>query len=347
MNDKKYTSISKVEPITIDRVSTGHEELDWLYGLSRFSDGDSWGMPVGTISTWCGEGGVGKSRLAISVAKNKVAEGKRVLYLQNEVDLPTLSSWVNDSDLDEFYCSEVTELSDQIGIILELEPDIVFVDSINLIDEFGTGTAKSIKTIIDGFRQAIKGTTTHVIILCQLNKEGSATGSTALGHLPDINFQLTNTDEDGVFRVGIGKKHRYGRKGSAYNGLWKHTETGVESVSNNRLEDDRWPKQLFADFGERRQRSEGIPGLDAPLSDADMEAGRQLVAGLEAGMREQSIKLVPSSLPPKKGYSESGYANSLETCSPAVKEAYYKLNPSQRPTLLNKIVKMYKKNWNF
>ena len=100
-----YISISKVEAETVKRVSTGHDELDWLYGLSKGDNLYQWGIPVRTISTWVGEGGVGKSRLAINLAKNKVKSGKSVLYLQNEVDLTTLAGWVNDNSLDNYYYS--------------------------------------------------------------------------------------------------------------------------------------------------------------------------------------------------------------------------------------------------
>lgn len=237
---KNYVSISDVEARTICRMSTGQPELDWLYGVSKFPNGYNWGMPAGTISTWCGEGGVGKSRLAIDVAKAKVAKGQIVLYFQNEVDLPTLKSWVNDNRLKNFYCSEVTSLADQVESIKELKPALVFIDSINLVDEYGCGTAKSIKKIIDAFRKVIRGADCHVVILCQLNKEGSATGSTALGHLPDINLTLTNHDDD--FKVGIGKKNRYGPKGSEFFGIWKHTDTGVECISSNRLKNNKWCK---------------------------------------------------------------------------------------------------------
>jgi len=229
----RYQSIANIKAEKPRRITTGEPELDWLYGVSEFPEGNEVGMPVGTISTWCGEGGVGKSRLAIKVARYKVQNGSTVLYLQNEVDLSTLASWVKgNTELPNFYCSEVTALNEQVAIVKELKPDIVFVDSINLIDEFGTGTAKSIKKIVDGFRSAIRETGSHVVILCQLNKEGSATGSTALGHLPDTNLVLTNYDDD--FRVGIGKKNRYGPKGSGYFGLWRHLTDTVECISNNR-----------------------------------------------------------------------------------------------------------------
>ena len=168
-----YQSISNIEAKKPHRITTGCPELDWLYGISVFLKGDKGdeydhnehGMPVGTISTWCGEGGVGKSRLAIKVAKDKVLSGSTVLYLQNEVDLSTLASWVGaNTELKNFYCSDVTALNEQMKIVRELKPALVFVDSINLIDEFGTGTAKSIKTIVDGFREVIRETGSHIVI---------------------------------------------------------------------------------------------------------------------------------------------------------------------------------------
>ena len=323
-----YISISQVKAETVKRVSTGHDELDWLYGLSKDLNLYQWGIPVKTISTWCGEGGVGKSRLSINLAKYKVQSGKKVLYLQNEVDLATLASWVGDTtDMQGFFCSDETALSDQVSIIKKLRPDFVFVDSINLINEFGSGTAKSIKTIIDGFRDAIEGSETHVIILCQLNKEGSATGSTALSHLPDINLSLTNTKEDGVFAVSIGKKHRYGRKGSTYTSLWRHIETGVECISKNRLVDDRWfvPDSYEMEFADTESEVGDIPG-PIPIFDIESEIGPIPIDG------PQLVRDAPIT---------------LETCSPAVKEAYYMLNPDKKPSIGKGIIQFVKKSWGF
>jgi hypothetical protein len=318
--EKKYTSISEIQAMTIKRFTTGQLELDWLYGLSKFPSHTEWGVPIGTISTWCGEGGVGKSRLAISVAKNEVIKGNKVLYIQNEVDLSTLASWVNDSSLSNFFCSRVTSLPDQLEVIKEVKPDLVFVDSINLMEEFGTGTAKSVKTIIDGYRSVINGIKCHIVVLCQLNKEGSATGSTALTHLPDINFQLTNTDLDGVFKVGIGKKHRYGRTGSSYFGLWKHIETGVTCISNNREKDDRWTESV--DIEDCDSSFKFFDGADLEFKNDFKFFNKKIEFpdGADLEFKTDFNSYI------KPTYNSKGERITIDNCSPAVKKAFNSLN---------------------
>lgn len=256
-----YQKISDVRPSMVWRLSTCEKEIDWLYGASRWTKGKPpikdyrYGLPVGKISIWSGEGGVGKSRLAIHIAK-KIAdkhENNTVLYFQNEVDIPTFASWVNDRKKNNFYCSNSTSLSEQIKIIREIKPDLVIVDSINLIDEFGNGADSKVKSIMDAYREVIKKTNdeekhrnkitsshAHIIFLCQLSKDGSSKGSTALTHLPDTTVVITKQDE--CFKVAIGDKHRYGRTSSDLFTLWKHIDTGVECISNNKMKDPQWCK---------------------------------------------------------------------------------------------------------
>jgi len=262
-----YQKISDVKPSVVWRLDTDEDEINWLYGACKWNYRDKetnevlpqcvYGLPVGKISIWMGEGGVGKSRLAIHLAKKVVAQSdnfgdkRTVLYFQNEVDLPTFASWVNSREESNFYCSNSTSLSEQIEIIRKVKPDLIIVDSINLIEGFGNGSDSKVKTIIDAYREVIKETNdeekyrnkvsssySHVIFLCQLSKDGSAKGSTALTHLPDTTVVITK--EKNNFKVAIGDKHRYGRTGSEFYSLWKHTDTGVECISSNRVKDSQW-----------------------------------------------------------------------------------------------------------
>lgn len=345
-----YKSIEDVEACDIGRISTGQDELDWMYGVSTINGQKVWGMPVGKLSTWAGEGGVGKSRLSISLCRKKVQEGSKILYIQSEVDLPTLAQWVGTSDTNDdlrnFYCSEATSLKEQTDIIKQLKPELAVVDSVNKIKEFGNGSASNIEKIIDAYREATNETGCHVIFLCQLVKDGSAKGSTALTHDPDCVFFLTN-DSKGGFKVSIPKKHRYGRTGKEYRGHWRHTEEGVECVSKNRFADDRWSvpdsyldidiQESFVNFGERRQRSEFPAHNIFPMG--------SLPVSIDHHLANTELGIVPMGSLYSSPKLVENLPSTLETCSPAVKEAYYTLHPDQKPTFIKGVIKFVKKNW--
>ncbi len=238
-------SISEIKPETVKRSLSGFSELDWLYGYSKFPNGIYWGIPYGKISLWAGESGVGKSRAAISVAKKLVNIGARVLYFQNEVDLPTFADWVK-CNYNNFIVSDDTDLKNQIKNIIMAQPNVVFVDSVNQIEEYKSGTKRDIKNIIEGyngiegFRGISKSLNCHIVLISQLNQDGTVKGSTTLSHLIDIEFSVILSGIDDHFLIKVGKKHRYGRTGEMFKTLWRHTDEGVESVSKYRTEDKIW-----------------------------------------------------------------------------------------------------------
>jgi predicted ATP-dependent serine protease len=241
-------SISKIKPKAVPRFNSGYPELNWIYGKSNTSKGIMWGIPFGKISLWAGAGGVGKSRAAISIAKKIVKLGGRILYFQNEVDLPTFSGWVKKGNynFNNFLVSDSVDLETQIQDIKAAKVHIVFVDSINQLEEYRSGTKTDIKNIIEGydgnigFRQVSKETNSHIVFISQLNQDGSVKGSTTLSHLVDIEIKVKNIDIDNHFLIEVGDKHRYGRTGDMFRTLWKHTDSGVESVSDHRYRDKVW-----------------------------------------------------------------------------------------------------------
>jgi len=245
-----YLSIAEIKQEPIRRIPTGIAELDWLYGCSQAPDYQPvWGMPGGKLSLWAGAAGVGKSRAAIEVAKNLANNGYRVLYFQSEMDLSTFGNWVNKGDIsnpNNFLVSGAKSLSEMLNIIQQTKPKVVFVDSINMINEFGSGTSKEIKSIIEGdnwqrgFRDICNELRVHAIFLGQLNKDGEAKGSSSLPHLVDTVFNIKPLGIDGYFVIRVGSKHRYGRTGEQYVTYWEHLPDGVRCDSEHRLEDHLW-----------------------------------------------------------------------------------------------------------
>ena len=84
----------------------------------------------------------------------------------------------------------------------------------------------------------------HIILVGQLNQNGTIKGSTTLAHLVDTTFDIVpacpKSTRTIVVRVGI--KHRYGRRGREFYTYWEHTNEGcVPCVEDDtKLDDEVW-----------------------------------------------------------------------------------------------------------
>jgi len=181
MQNSNVKRLSEIESKPILRGTTGLAELDYIYGSSTFSDRVLWGMPKGKISLWSGSSGIGKSRMAIEVAKNlcKTNPATKVLYFQTEAELGDFAQWAKDaSQYNNFYCSGVTSIREIVTAIYQTQPHYVFIDSINEIEEFASGSKKEARYIINGdhpghhgLRDVCNQVGCHVVLLGQLNQD--------------------------------------------------------------------------------------------------------------------------------------------------------------------------------
>jgi len=245
-----FQTIAEIKQEAVRRIPCGIAELNWLYGCSKAPGyKPAWGIPVGKLSLWSGAAGVGKSRAAIELAKSLANNGYKVLYFQSEMDLSTFSNWVKKEDISNpknFLVSNVKSLSEMLTIIQQAKPNVVFIDSINMVNEFENGTSRNIKSIIEGdnghrgFRDICKKFRVHAIFLGQLNKDSKVKGSSTLPHLVDTVFNIEPLGIDGYFVIRVGSKHRYGRTGKEYVTYWEHLPDGVRCDSEHRLEDHLW-----------------------------------------------------------------------------------------------------------
>lgn len=226
--------LSDIEAEPIKRNQTFFEDLDYLYGINEMKYNNI-GMPIGKISLWAGESGVGKSRLAIEIAKKFSTNYTNgvVLYFQTESPLSDFASWAKDTkQYDQIYCSGENKIDEMIKIIYEVKPKLIFIDSVNMIEEFETGNKKEARRIIQGIddkpglKKATHDVGAHTILLGQLNQDGKTIkGGTSLPHLVDIALNVVKTDKQGVFRVEVGTKHRYGSTENIAE--FRHTKDGV------------------------------------------------------------------------------------------------------------------------
>lgn len=260
---KNYSKLSEIKSTPIVRYPIGLSELDYIYGYSIFPTYSIWGMPKGKISLWSGSTGVGKSRLAIEVVKSiaKIeyptlysSSLPKILYALTEADEADFGGWAKDtSKYDNIYVTSESSVDEIISMIYEIRPTHVFVDSVNEIDEFMSGSKKEarrlIKGLLDsdgnlvspGFKQVCNEIGCHLVLLGQLNQDGTIKGGTSLPHLVDIALNIELDPENNTqFTVSPGVKHRYGKKGTY--SLWKHTDSGVVCRSGQSNFDEIWCK---------------------------------------------------------------------------------------------------------
>jgi hypothetical protein len=248
-----FKKITDIKNITLKRISTGIPDLDWIY------DGDEnsseWGLPNGKISLWAGVKGVGKSRATIEIARSLTRQYRKVIYFQGETDLSSFRNWVgeeNDFISNNFLISDSFSLDEQRKDIKRSLPNVVIVDSVNRIEEFGSGVKSNINKIYEAYKDAIQyvqsqGVEIHIIFLCQINKDGSTKGSSDLGHLVDTEIDITFWDDPamighmpGCFIIKNTKKHRNGRIGDDKLCYWTHHSKKAVCDSCERIKDKKW-----------------------------------------------------------------------------------------------------------
>lgn len=234
----QIASLDSLEADTVERLSTHNPEIDWLYDGTAVKDPKTkeilykdYGLPRGKISLWAGERGVGKSRTSISISGTMNAKGEKVMVIQGEVALSEYKNWTDGviKDSKHFWVSDQVHLADQLNSIKAMRPDLVIVDSINMIRE--ARSASGLREILDSYRRVARLVNCHVILVGHLNKSGKVKGNNDLEYLVDIVVVIQKKDEGSAeFTLKIPNKNRYGVTGRCVEMM--HTETSVTTLSN-------------------------------------------------------------------------------------------------------------------
>ncbi len=249
-------SINQIKEQKLLRLHTGKYEIDWLAGFTKWPSNLCWGLPCGKVSCWSGRSGVGKSRVTTEIAKSASLQKDNkginypVYYFCLEEEKNTfVSSAKKDGVIlpSTFYVSNERSLAKQIEKIREKHAHIVFIDSINQVEEYSGYSDDRIREVIETYRNIAVEMDGHIILISQLNKEGLIKGSEALPHLVDIKFEIESSKKvldkygEGHFEVRLGDKNRGARVGKDFYSVWKHYENKADVVSKNRMEDKFWP----------------------------------------------------------------------------------------------------------
>lgn len=247
--------LSDVPVIQVPRLSTGYRDLDLAYGTTVIRDAQdipvrkSSGLPLGGVSLWSGSPGVGKTRAAIAISVSVNRAGKRVMFVQTEVTASQFRSWTGNKIVrpDDYLVHTSPELDSIIKAIMRFRPDLIVLDSLNMIDGYQSPTV--IRRISERFKKAVESVQGHVIIIGHLNKEGRVKGNNDIEYLIDIQCSLTRFEDSltkkerqlcdkdiSTWFMLTFEKNRYGA--TAAHGcqnyvMFRHVGDGIKMVTSN------------------------------------------------------------------------------------------------------------------
>lgn len=203
--------VTTVDCTPIERIQTGCDVLDWSFGHSIIEGKHVYGIPLRRLSVVAGSAGVGKSRWAIKITQN-ISNQYKVLWFQNEVGDDQFGSWFNTKDVSEgrVFVSNATDLETQISEIKEIKPVLVFIDSVNMLDDYSGGRGEGVKKIIDAYRSLLLEINCHVCFLGQYTSDNKIRGGTALPHMVDVTCIMTEKDDEKIDDEFLHDKNLWG-----------------------------------------------------------------------------------------------------------------------------------------
>lgn len=237
---QKPTLLSEVEATEEIRIDTRNKELNRVLGG---------GLVPGSLVLIGGEPGIGKSTLVLQVVLNMM--GKKSLYISGEESVSQLKLRAERIQTNNSDCYIVGETSlEQIFVhIQNVQPELVIVDSIQTIStetiDSSPGSVSQVRECASSLLKFCKTTSTPVLLIGHINKEGSIAGPKVLEHIVDTVLQFEG-DQHYMYRILRAIKNRFGSTSEI--GIFEMRQNGLREVSN--------PSELLL-----TQNHEGLSGV--------------------------------------------------------------------------------------
>ncbi|HJQ08462.1 MAG TPA: DNA repair protein RadA [Candidatus Saccharimonadales bacterium] len=207
------------------RLGTGMPDVDLVLGG---------GIVAGSVNLIAGQPGIGKSTLLLQLA-SAVAKNHKVLYVSGEESGHQIGLRAKRLDVQGDALQLATSNSaDDIAVTISGQVyDLVIVDSIQTIAASAISSAAGSVAQITNSSQlliaAAKQSSTAVVLVGHVTKEGMIAGPKVLEHVVDVVLQLEG-DRYGGFKVLRATKNRFGPTTEA--GIFEMDEHGLKPVDN-------------------------------------------------------------------------------------------------------------------
>ena len=219
------------KPLRIKEIdSTQEVRMDTTDGeLNRVLGG---GIVPGSLILLGGEPGIGKSTLLLQISLKLPYKTLYVSGEESQKQIKMRAERINPNS-DNCYILTETKTQNIFRHIVETEPDIVIIDSIQTLHtDYIESTAGSISQIRESTAELIKfakETNIPVILIGHITKDGNIAGPKILEHMVDTVLQFEG-DRNHVYRILRSLKNRFGS--TAELGIYEMQGSGLREVSN-------------------------------------------------------------------------------------------------------------------
>ena len=233
-NSWEKNNFDNVKTSTPQKISNiVYREEDRLVTLdTEFNRVLGGGIVPGSLILLGGEPGIGKSTLLLQVA---IKLPYSTLYISGEESQSQIKMRANRMNHESDECYILTEISLEsiFKQIEKIKPQILIIDSIqtlktDLIDS-APGSISQIKTCTSELINFAKKTSTPVIIIGHITKDGNIAGPKILEHMVDTVLQFEG-DRNHVYRILRVNKNRFGSTNEI--GVYEMNVKGLKEITN-------------------------------------------------------------------------------------------------------------------
>ena len=219
------------KPLKIKEIdSTQEVRMDTTDGeLNRVLGG---GIVPGSLILLGGEPGIGKSTLLLQISLKLPYKTLYVSGEESQKQIKMRAERINPNS-DNCYILTETKTQNIFRHIVETEPDIVIIDSIQTLHtDYIESTAGSISQIRETTAELIKfakETNIPVILIGHITKDGNIAGPKILEHMVDTVLQFEG-ERTHAYRILRSLRNRFGS--TAELGIYEMQGSGLREVSN-------------------------------------------------------------------------------------------------------------------
>lgn len=256
---------------------TGDDEIRFSTGIGELDRVLGGGAVEGSLVLVGGAPGIGKSTLLLQICQS-ICNGRTVLYVSGEEGEKQLKMRAQRLGVfpESLYILSETLLSEILGTVDEIKPDILIIDSIQTLcnenNESAPGSVSQVKDCTMALMQLAKSGGITTFVVGHINKDGAIAGPKVLEHMVDCVLYFEG-DPNSSYRLLRAAKNRFGST----------NEIGVFEMANSGLVEIPNPSQMLLDG-----RPEGASGTCVACV---MEGTRPVLAEVQALVTKTSFNV--------------------------------------------------------